>query len=111
MKFTGMSRKVDDMGRIVLPMELRRNMGIAEGTPLEISVDASGNIVLSPVASPMTEVELEKRIGKPVRVKAKSTGVRAWIVIKDIDSTEVYGTDGSCYTFKDNDFYDREVWA
>lgn len=39
MKSTGMVRKVDELGRVVLPIELRRTMGIAEKDPLEIFVD------------------------------------------------------------------------
>ena len=40
MKSTGIVRKVDELGRIVLPMELRRSLGIAEKDALEIYVDA-----------------------------------------------------------------------
>lgn len=47
MKATGIVRKVDDMGRIVLPIELRRSMDIEEGTPLEIYVE-KGRVVLRP---------------------------------------------------------------
>ena len=39
MKSTGIVRKVDDMGRIVLPIELRRAMEIEDGSPLEIYVE------------------------------------------------------------------------
>jgi len=39
MKSTGIVRKVDELGRIVLPIELRRTLGIAEKDPLEIYVD------------------------------------------------------------------------
>lgn len=45
MKNTGMTRKVDDLGRIVLPVELRRLHDINTGDALEISVD-DGAIVL-----------------------------------------------------------------
>ena len=45
MKDTGIVRKVDELGRIVLPIELRRTMGIAIKDPLEIYVD-NGKIVL-----------------------------------------------------------------
>lgn len=41
MKSTGIVRKVDDLGRIVIPMELRRTLGIEERDPLEIFVDGS----------------------------------------------------------------------
>ena len=40
MKSTGITRAVDDLGRIVIPKELRRNLGISEGTPMEIYTDA-----------------------------------------------------------------------
>jgi transcriptional pleiotropic regulator of transition state genes len=36
MKATGIIRKVDELGRIVLPIELRRNLDIVEGDPIEI---------------------------------------------------------------------------
>jgi AbrB family transcriptional regulator, transcriptional pleiotropic regulator of transition state genes len=39
MKSTGMVRKVDELGRVVLPIELRRTLDIAEKDPLEIYVD------------------------------------------------------------------------
>ena len=39
MKATGTIRRVDDLGRIVIPKEIRQNLGIREGDPLEISVD------------------------------------------------------------------------
>ncbi|WP_089607186.1 AbrB/MazE/SpoVT family DNA-binding domain-containing protein [Bacillus cereus] len=45
MKNTGVSRKVDELGRVVIPVELRRNLGIAEGTPLGFHVEGE-NIVL-----------------------------------------------------------------
>lgn len=43
MKATGIVRRVDDLGRIVIPREIRRNMGIAEGDPLELYVDTETN--------------------------------------------------------------------
>ena len=44
MKATGIVRKVDELGRIVLPIELRRTLGIAEKDPLEIYV--SGDTIV-----------------------------------------------------------------
>ena len=46
MKATGIVRKVDELGRIVLPIELRRTLDIVERDPLEIFVDGS-SIVLT----------------------------------------------------------------
>lgn len=39
MKATGIIRRVDDFGRVVIPREIRRSMGIREGEPLEIFID------------------------------------------------------------------------
>ena len=38
---TGIIRRVDDLGRVVIPKEIRRNLGIIEGDPLEISLDGN----------------------------------------------------------------------
>lgn len=45
MKATGIVRKVDELGRIVLPIELRRTLDIAEHDPLEIYVDGPSIIL------------------------------------------------------------------
>ncbi len=45
MKSTGIVRKVDELGRIVLPIELRRTLGIEERDALEIYVDGSSIIL------------------------------------------------------------------
>lgn len=45
MKNTGVVRKVDELGRVVIPVELRRTLGIAEGTALDFHVDGE-NVVL-----------------------------------------------------------------
>ena len=44
MKSTGIVRNVDGLGRVVLPIELRRTMGIAEKDPMEIFVD--GDLII-----------------------------------------------------------------
>ncbi len=44
-KSTGIIRKVDELGRIVIPMELRNKLGIQEKDPLEIFVDGSSIIL------------------------------------------------------------------
>ena len=44
MKATGIIRRIDDLGRIVIPKEIRRNMGIREGDPLEIWTDRDGSV-------------------------------------------------------------------
>lgn len=39
MKATGIIRRIDDLGRIVIPKEIRRKMGISEGDPLELFIE------------------------------------------------------------------------
>lgn len=46
MKSTGIVRKVDELGRIVLPKELRMTLNINEKDPLQIFVDDDGRIIL-----------------------------------------------------------------
>ncbi len=46
MKSTGMVRKIDELGRVVIPMEMRRTMNIGDGDAFEIFVDGE-HIVLS----------------------------------------------------------------
>jgi len=46
MKATGIVRRIDDLGRVVIPKEIRRNLRIREGDPLEIFVDREGEIIL-----------------------------------------------------------------
>ena len=48
MKNSGIIRRIDDLGRIVIPKEIRRNLRVKEGTPIEIAVDENGNIILTP---------------------------------------------------------------
>lgn len=48
MKNTGVSRKIDDLGRLVLPAEIRRRFGLTEGSHVEIHVDGD-RILLSKV--------------------------------------------------------------
>lgn len=43
--FTGIVRRIDDLGRVVIPKEIRRTLHIREGDPLEISVDGTSLIL------------------------------------------------------------------
>lgn len=45
MKATGIVRRIDELGRIVLPKEIRRTMKIREGDPLEIFTDRDGEVI------------------------------------------------------------------
>jgi len=46
LKATGIVRRIDDLGRVVIPKEIRRTLRIREGDPLEIFVDRDGEVIL-----------------------------------------------------------------
>ena len=55
MKATGIVRRIDDLGRVVIPKEIRRTLRLREGTPLEIFTDREGEIIFKKY-SPMAEL-------------------------------------------------------
>ena len=55
MKATGIVRRIDDLGRVVIPKEIRRTLRIREGDPLEIFTDSDGEII-SKKYSPIGEL-------------------------------------------------------
>ena len=55
MKATGIVRRIDDLGRVVIPKEIRRTLHIRESDPLEIYTDREGQIILKKY-SPMGEM-------------------------------------------------------
>ena len=57
MKATGIVRRIDDLGRVVVPKEIRRTLRIREGDPLEIFTDREGEIILKKY-SPIGELGL-----------------------------------------------------
>ena len=55
MKATGIVRRIDDLGRVVIPKEIRRTMRIREGDPLEIYTEKDGEVIFKKY-SPMGEL-------------------------------------------------------
>ena len=55
MKATGIVRRIDDLGRVVIPKEIRRTMRIREGDPLEIYTDHEGEVIFKKY-SPIEEL-------------------------------------------------------
>ena len=55
MKATGIVRRIDDLGRVVIPKEIRRTLRIHEGDPLEIYTDRQGEVILKKY-SPISEL-------------------------------------------------------
>ena len=56
MKATGIVRRVDDLGRIVIPKEIRRTLRIREGDPLEIYTEKDGGVIFKKY-SPMGDLQ------------------------------------------------------
>ena len=50
MKATGIIRRIDDLGRVVIPKEIRRTMKVREGDPLEIYTGSRGEIIFKKYA-------------------------------------------------------------
>jgi stage V sporulation protein T len=48
MKATGIVRRIDDLGRLVVPREIRHAMGIEEGAPFEVFTDEDGSVIFTP---------------------------------------------------------------
>lgn len=80
MKATGIVRRIDDLGRVVIPKEIRRTMRIREGDPLEIYTDANGEVIFkkySPIG------ELGPYTKQYVEVLNRTTGLPAVICDRD----------------------------
>ena len=80
MKATGIVRRIDDLGRVVIPKEIRRTLRIREGDPLEIFTDREGEIILKKY-SPIGELgTFAKEYAESL---AKTSGHITCIVDKD----------------------------
>ncbi len=80
MKATGIVRRIDDLGRIVIPKEIRKTLKIHEGSPLEIFTDSEGNVIFKKY-SPVGEMSNLAEIYAQVLSNSLSCGC----VITDTD--------------------------
>ena len=74
MKATGIVRRIDDLGRVVIPKEIRRTMRIREGDPLEIYTDNDGEVIFKKY-SPIGELSSFAAQYADVLVKGSSLPV------------------------------------
>lgn len=106
MKATGIVRRIDDLGRVVIPKEIRRTLRIREGDPLEIFVDRDGEVILKKY-SPIGE------LGDFAKEYAESLfeGTNHVTLITDRDNIiAVAGASKkSCWTSRSGQFL-RAVW-
>ena len=80
MKATGIVRRIDDLGRVVIPKEIRRTMRIREGDPLEIYTDREGEVIFkkySPIG------ELAAFAGEYAETLHKTCGLSVVICDRD----------------------------
>ncbi|HIQ96000.1 MAG TPA: stage V sporulation protein T [Candidatus Limivivens merdigallinarum] len=80
MKATGIVRRIDDLGRVVIPKEIRRTLRIKEGDPLEIFTDREGEVILKKY-SPIGELGTFAK--EYAEALAQSSGHQALITDRD----------------------------
>lgn len=99
MKATGVVRRIDELGRIVIPKEIRRTLKIKEGTPLEIFCGDNGELLLKKY-SPIIELsQLSKEICHSI-----SVGIKKNVLICNMENIiAVSGTGTNTYIDKNID--------
>ena len=100
MKATGIVRRIDDLGRVVIPKEIRRTMRIREGDPLEIYTDREGEVIFkkySPIG------ELAQFAAQYAETLAKTCGLS--VVICDRDAVI------ACAGIPKREYTDRKLSA
>lgn len=72
MKATGIVRRIDDLGRVVIPKEIRRNLRIKEGDPLELYITTEGDVAFkkySPVGDCKNEVQKLIELARTLNIR------------------------------------------
>lgn len=80
MKATGIVRRIDDLGRVVIPKEIRRTMRMREGDPLEIFTNQSGELIFKKY-SPISEIS--ENAGEVAAALYEETGLSVLICDRD----------------------------
>ena len=83
MRATGIVRRIDELGRVVIPKEIRRTLRIREGDPLEIYTDRDGEVILkkySPIGemSSFAKIIRNRCSGRWGTSRASWIGIRWW---------------------------------
>lgn len=100
MKATGIVRRIDDLGRVVIPKEIRRTLRIREGDPLEIFVDREGEVILKKY-SPIGELgEFAKEYADSLY---EATGHIACIADRDV----IIAVSGA----SKKEYINKPIWA
>lgn len=76
MKVTGIIRRIDDLGRVVIPKEIRRSLDIKDGDPMEIFTTRDGEILLKPYQDASKMIDNFIETFKEMNVEDKKTIVK-----------------------------------
>ena len=98
MKATGIVRRIDDLGRVVVPKEIRRTLRIREGDPMEIYTDHEGNVILKKY-SPVGE------LGEFARQYAETPAQTTGNVVCITDRDQIIAVSGTAK----KDFLGKEI--
>lgn len=104
MKATGIVRRIDDLGRVVIPKEIRRTLRIREGDPLEIFTDREGEIILKKY-SPVGE------LGSLAKLYAESLAQTIGCTVCITDTDQVVAASGSGKKELQDQFIGKEFEA
>ena len=102
MKATGIVRRIDDLGRVVIPKEIRRTLRIREGDPLEIFTDREGEIILKKY-SPIGE------LGTLAKIYAESLSQTLGCTVCITDMDQIVAASGSGTKELQDQFIGREM--
>ena len=108
MRATGIIRRIDDLGRVVIPKEIRRSMKIKEGDPLEIYTDRDGYVIFKKYQNDEL-AHLGESIIKALRAQGitasvynrygdKVAGNGDWEIPTDIDDPCIFAIQNDCDT-------------
>ena len=100
MKATGIVRRIDDLGRVVIPKEIRRTLRIREGDPLEIFTDREGEIILKKY-SPIGEM------GAFAKEYSESLAQTAGHIVCIVDKDQIIAVSGGTK----RDFMEKHISA
>lgn len=98
MKATGIVRRIDDLGRVVIPKEIRRTLRIREGDPLEIFTDREGEIILKKY-SPIGE------LGTFAKEYAESLAQTAGHITCIVDKDQIIAVSGGAK----KEFFEKHI--
>lgn len=83
MKATGIIRRIDDLGRVIIPKEIRRSMRIREGDPFEIFLDGQGGVIFRKYS----QLGMSDDVLRTANLMAKFSGMEIAIYDRDCNLT------------------------